>query len=275
MTDPDERGEAPLVAVVQFAPGADVDANLDAMAELAARAAARGADLVVFPEYSMFLEPRFGERWLDIAEPLDGAFASSVGELAHRLGVAIVAGMAERREGERRFSNTLIAVGRDGARLGIYRKMHLYDAFGTRESDWIVPGDVVDPVVVEVAGLRVGLQTCYDIRFPEVSRRLVDAGADLIVVPAEWVRGPLKEAHWRTLVTARAIENTVWVAAADQAPPVGAGNSMIVDPMGVEVATIGDTVGVAVFPIDRERIAEVRRVNPALALRRFSVVPRS
>ncbi|MBE7163196.1 MAG: hydrolase, partial [Williamsia herbipolensis] len=144
-----------------------------------------------------------------------------------------------------------------------------------RESDWIVPGAIVDPVVVDIDGIRVGLQTCYDIRFPEVSRRLVDAGAELLVVPAEWVRGPLKEAHWRTLVTARAIENTVWVAAADQAPPIGAGNSMIVDPMGVEVATLGENVGVAVAPVDRSRIAEVRRINPALDLRRFGVVPRS
>ncbi|MEO7148235.1 MAG: nitrilase-related carbon-nitrogen hydrolase, partial [Terrimesophilobacter sp.] len=117
----------------------------------------------------------------------------------------------------------------------------------------------------------VGLQTCYDIRFPEVTRRIVDAGADLILLPSEWVRGPLKEHHWRTLVTARALENTIYIAAADQAPPIGAGNSMIVDPMGVELATIGENTDIAVAWVSPTRIAEVRRVNPALLLRRFGV----
>jgi deaminated glutathione amidase len=102
-----------------------------------------------------------------------------------------------------------------------------------------------------------------------VSRQLVDAGADLLLVPAEWVRGPLKEHHWRILVTARALENTVYVAAADHAPPIGVGNSMIVDPMGVELVTIGEAAGVAVAEVSLERLADVRRINPALALRRF------
>jgi predicted amidohydrolase len=107
-----------------------------------------------------------------------------------------------------------------------------------------------------------------------VTRRLVDAGADLVLLPSEWVRGPLKESHWRTLVTARAIENTVYVAAADHAPPVGAGNSMIVDPMGVELVTIGEATDVAVAWITTDRVAQVRRINPALELRRFGVVAR-
>jgi predicted amidohydrolase len=102
----------------------------------------------------------------------------------------------------------------------------------------------------------------------------VDAGADLVLVPSEWVRGPLKEAHWRTLLTARAIENTIYVAAADHAPPIGVGNSMIIDPMGVELATIGETVDVAVAMLSPTRIAEVRKTNPSLALRRFGTAPR-
>ncbi len=95
-----------------------------------------------------------------------------------------------------------------------------------------------------------------------------------MLVPSEWVRGPLKEHHWRTLVTARAIENTIYVAAADHAPPIGVGNSMIVDPMGVEIATIGETVDVAAAVISAARVADVRALNPALALRRFDVVSR-
>jgi predicted amidohydrolase len=154
-----------------------------------------------------------------------------------------------------------------------YRKIHLYDAFGQSESDWVVPGPIEEPETFELGELTVGLQTCYDVRFPEVTRRLVDAGADLVLLPSEWVRGPLKEQHWRTLVTARAIENTIYIAAADQAPPIGAGNSMIVDPMGIELVTIGEVTGVAVAWIASGRVAEVRSVNPALGLRRFGIQP--
>src|SRR5690606_6563376 len=115
-----------------------------------------------------------------------------------------------------------------------YRKLHLYDAFGQRESDWVEPGRIAVPETFEVDGVRFALMTCYDLRFPEVARELVDTGAHAILVPAEWVRGPLKEHHWRTLLHARAIENTVFVAAADHPPPLGVGASMIVDPQGVE-----------------------------------------
>jgi predicted amidohydrolase len=118
------------------------------------------------------------------------------------------------------------------------------------------------------------MQTCYDIRFPEVTRRLAVAGADLVLVPAEWVRGPLKEFHWRTLLAARAIENTVYVAAADHVPPIGVGASAVLDPMGVTLAGLGEQEEVAVAAVSAARVAAVRRANPSLALRRYDVVPR-
>ncbi|KQM83108.1 carbon-nitrogen hydrolase family protein [Agromyces sp. Leaf222] len=262
------------IAVAQFAPGADPAANLAEIARLAGLAASRGAGLVVFPEYSSFFTPQPDASWLAAAEPVDGAFVHALAALADGLGVHLVAGMIERVEGEQRVSNTVVAVAPGSGVVATYRKLHLYDAFGQRESEWVAPGTVEEPEVFEAGGLRFGLQTCYDARFPEVTRRIVDAGADVVCMPAEWVRGPLKEAHWRVLTTARALENTIFVAAADHAPPVGAGNSMIVDPMGVELATIGETTDVAVAWVSAERIAAVRRVNPALALRRFDVVPR-
>lgn len=260
------------VAVAQFAPGPDPARNLAAIRGLAGTASARGARLVVFPEYSAFFEPVMGRAFVDAAETLDGPFVAGLAAVAVDLGIHLVAGMIEQADGKR-FSNTLVAVGPAGDLVATYRKQHLYDAFGQRESEWVRPGALDEPQTFAVDGLRVGLQTCYDIRFPEVTRRLVDAGADLVLVPAEWVRGPLKEQHWRTLVTARALENTIYIAAADQAPPVGVGNSMIVDPMGVEIATIGETTDVALGWVSPARIAEVRRVNPALELRRFRVVP--
>lgn len=261
------------VAVAQFAPTDDAESNRAAVDRLTRLAAARGARLVVFPEYSSFFMPELGQASVDAAEPLDGVFASALAGLAAELGIHLVAGMLERAEGGRAY-NTAVALAPTGDVVARYRKLHLYDAFGQKESDWIAAGELDHPQTFLVDELTVALQTCYDLRFPEVSRRLVDAGADVIAVPSEWVRGPLKEHHWRTLVTARALENTVFVAAADHAPPIGVGNSMIVDPMGVELATIGETTDVALAYLSKRRIEAVRAVNPALALRRFEVRPR-
>lgn len=263
------------IAVAQFAPGDDAETNLAEITRLAALAVARGARLVVFPEYSSYFTPEPGWNWQAAAEPVGGRFTERLAELATDLGVHLVAGMIERLGGdERRVGNTVVAIAPGEGVIARYRKLHLYDAFGQRESEWIAPGDIADPEVFEAGGIRFGLQTCYDARFPEVTRRIVDAGADVVCMPAEWVRGPLKEAHWRVLTTARALENTMYMAAADHAPPVGAGNSMIVDPMGVEVATIGEATDVAVAWVSRERIEAVRRLNPALELRRFEVTER-
>jgi predicted amidohydrolase len=266
------------IAVAQFAPGDDEAKNLDTIRRLAEDAASRGALLVVFPEYSSYFTPDLGPDWPEHAQTLHGPFVRALAEIAAELGIHLVAGMIELVPGETdRVANTLVAVDDAGEVVAHYRKMHLYDAFGMRESDRIVAGNVwADDAAPTFAwgGFTVGLQTCYDVRFPEVTRRLVDAGADLVLLPSEWVRGPLKEHHWRTLVTARAIENTVYVAAADHAPPIGAGNSMVVDPMGVELVTVGEATDVGVAWISHGRVVEVRHLNPALKLRRFTVTPR-
>ncbi|MEO6309767.1 MAG: carbon-nitrogen hydrolase family protein [Leifsonia sp.] len=262
------------IAVCQFRPGAEEAANLREMRRLAELAASRGAALAVFPEYSAFFEPALGPSFVAAAQTVDGSFVTALAEIARDLRICIVAGMLETTTDATRFSNTLVALSPDGQLLATYRKLHLYDAFGDSESRWVVAGAIEQPETFMLHGLCVGLQTCYDIRFPEVTRRLVDAGADVVLVPAEWVRGPLKEHHWRTLVTARALENTIYVAAADHAPPVGVGSSMIVDPMGVELASVGEITDIAIAWVSAERIAAVRTINPALAVRRFRVIPR-
>jgi predicted amidohydrolase len=263
-----------VVSVVQFAPGADAEANRSAIAAFVERAATAGARLVLFPEYSSFFVHPLGAEFVEAAEPLDGPFVSELGRLAVAHGIHIVAGLVERVADPARFSNTLVAVAPDGTVQATYRKQHLYDAFGASESTWVVPGPLDDPMTFDLDGFRVGMQTCYDIRFPEVTRRLVDAGADVVLVPAEWVRGPLKEQHWSTLLAARAIENTVYVAAADHTPPVGVGGSVILDPMGVALAGLGETSGLATATLSRERLDAVREANPSLALRRYRVVER-
>ena len=261
------------VAVAQFGPVADRDANLAAMRSLALRAVQQHAGLVVFPEYSSYFSPAMGPDWLKAAEALDGAFVDGLGDLASETGAVIVAGLIELGTRADRFRNTVVAVAPDGALLSVSRKLHLYDAFGATESAWAEPGALGPPQLFDAVGLRVGIQTCYDLRFPEVTRRLVDAGAELVLVPSEWVAGPGKVHAWQTLVTARAIENTVYVAAADHIPPIGVGHSMIVDARGEQLASIESATDVVVAPVSRAHLDEVRRINPALTLRRFGVVP--
>jgi predicted amidohydrolase len=261
------------IAVAQFAPTADTEANLATIADLVAAASDRGARLVVLPEYSSYFVDPFDESLAENAQDVDGPFVESLVGIAASRGLQIVAGLVERAGDGRRVRNAAVAVDGGGV-LARYRKLHLYDAFGQRESDWVEPGELAAPETFELDGLRIGLMTCYDLRFPEVGRVLADAGVDVFAVPAEWVRGPLKEHHWRTLIHARAIENTVFVAAADHPPPLGVGLSMIVDPQGVELASVGTATDVAVAHLDRDAVARVRRVNPSLRLRRFAVIPR-
>lgn len=259
------------VAVCQFRPTASRADNRARIAELTADAAGRGARLVVFPEYSSYFVDPMDATLVENSETIDGDFVGALRETASAHDVTIIAGLVE-SAGER-VCNTLVAVDPSGVRA-VYRKQHLYDAFGQTESDWIEAGALDDPQTLEIDGLRVAMMTCYDLRFPEVARTLADAGADVIVVPAEWVRGPLKEHHWSTLLAARAIENTVYVVAADHPTPIGVGHSQIIDPQGVVIAGVGTGEGTAVAQIMPDAVAEVRAVNPVLRLRRYAVVPR-
>jgi len=261
------------IAVVQTASSYDKAGNRDVVSRVVAEAAASRPELVVLPEAMMADFAVEGGSVAESAEALDGEFVATLRKCAVEHGVAIVAGMFERSCDQDRPYNTLLAVGADGSLLGAYRKIHLYDAFGYKESDQLTPGDVA-PVVVEVGGTSLGLMTCYDLRFPELSRALVDAGAEVLVVPAAWVRGPLKEHHWTTLLTARAVENTCYVAAAAQNGKKYCGLSQVIDPQGIAVAAVGEADGHAVAEVSAERLADVRKRNPSLRNRRYTVVPR-
>lgn len=265
------------VALVQTAATTDSAAQRKVVADWFEQVAAEPGprpDLVVLPEAVMH---DFGPVDHDLgahAEPLDGPFVGLLAEQARRLGAVVVAGMFERPDeaaaDDSRPYNTLVALGADGGLAAVSRKVHLYDSFGHRESDKLRSAAVV-PAVVEVGALRVGLLTCYDVRFPEYVRLLVDAGADTLCVPAAWVRGPLKEDHWATLLRARAIENTCWVLGAAQTGATYCGRSMVVDPLGVVVAAAGDEETVVTAALPDGRLAEARRRNPALTHRRVPV----
>jgi predicted amidohydrolase len=244
--------------------------NLERVRDALGKAASRGAVLAVFPEATL---TRFGKGIADSAEPLDGPFITAVADAARANEVAVVLGTFEPAGG--RVYNTAVALDRRGALRAAYRKIHLFDSFGARESDLVAPGDA--PVVVELEGLRIGLITCYDIRFPELARALVDQGADAFAVIAAWGTGPLKEEHWATLVKARAIENTMWTVAVGQAADpqakdgFGIGRSMLVDPLGVVRADLGPSGTVQVVEIDPAETERVRATVPSLSHRREDI----
>jgi len=262
------------VALCQLPISPEPAINLDRVAEAVASAARQGADLAVFPEAT---QARFGSDLRAAAEPLDGAFGTGLAALARDSGVALVAGVFEPAP-DGRVYNTAVAYSGSGHLVAAYRKIHLFDSLGERESAMVAPGS--EPVVAELAGIRTGFATCYDIRFPELARALVARGAELIVVPTAWAAGLFKEEHWVTLVRARAIENTVWVAAAGQVPdpaspptraPTGIGRSMLVDPMGTVRADLGLWPQVIVAELDSEVTARARAVLPCLEHRRDDV----
>lgn len=262
-------------AVVQFAPELEPTANLERIRALTTEAVAGGATLVLFPEYSSTFNPRLDEQVLERAQILKGDFVTGVQQLARELGCTIVFGFAEVSPDTQKFANTVVAVGERGDILAKYQKAHLYDAFGQRESDRVVAGKLADPPIFDHNGIAVGIQTCYDLRFPEQTRWLMDAGATAVLIPAEWVAGPNKVRHWQTLLAARAIENTLYVAAADHPGPVGIGHSAILDPLGVELTSIDDGVGIRFADIDSSVVDAARQANPSIHLRRFSVEPKA
>lgn len=262
------------VAVVQFDPYTDTVANLTALRAEVKAASELGAKVVVAPEYSMFATKRLDERVLAAAEPLTGPFVTGLRGIAAEFGVHVVAGVVESGgpdEPAGHVYNTLVAATPDAEFAAVYRKVHLYDAFGSRESDLLLPGALGQSQTFTVEGVVFGLQTCFDLRFPEGIRRLAAAGAHVLLLPAQWIPGPGKVDQWTTLLRARAIENTMYVAAADQAAPRGSGASMIVSPTGAVLAELGDQPGIATGRVDLAHLAEVRSTNPSLALRRYTI----
>lgn len=256
------------VALCQIPVGDDPKENLARIQG----AVPEDADLAVFPEAA---QVRFGNDLKALAEPLDGPFVTALRETARERSTAIIAGVFEPAP-DGRVYNTSVAIDSAGELAGVYRKIHLFDAFNFAESAAMAPG--TEPVVVDLAGIRIGLATCYDIRFPELFRSLVDMGAEAFVVIAAWAQGVFKEEHWTTLVQARALENTMWTVAVDRAPDTtnppsggrtGVGRSLLVDPMGVVHTDLGPFPAVRTSDLDPALTAQVRKILPALSHRRL------
>lgn len=258
------------VAIAQFGPTIDATANLAAIDRLTAAASAEGAALAVFPEEAMLTTDGLDRPLSEVVDVAWRRFEDHLCGLATKYGIAIIAGGYE-PNATTRPNNTLIAVDSTGDVVARYRKLHLYDAFAYRESDYVTPGLELPPVV-ELAGLRVGLVNCYDLRFPELTRHLIAQGADLVSISAAWLAGHRKADHWETLVRARAIENTVWVVGAGSIASSCIGDSLVVDPLGVVKASLGEErEAIATVDISPARTEAVRHVLPALHNRRIEL----
>ena len=270
-------GSSSLAGVVQMTSTDDVDANMSTVHRLVAEAAARGAAVVVVPECFSYLGPEAGK--LAIAESLDdgGPILDRCREAATSARVDVVfGGFWEKGADADKVRNACIYMRADGSIASVYRKIHLFDVDlpdGTKllESETVEPGD--DAVVAEAPFGTLGLSVCYDLRFPELYRKLVDAGAIALAVPAAFTLTTGKD-HWHVLLRARAIEQQSYVLAAAQTGHHygrrrSYGHALIADPWGTVLAECGEGEGVAVAAIDSEYVARVRGSLPSLAHRKL------
>ncbi|HLL66614.1 MAG TPA: carbon-nitrogen hydrolase family protein [Micromonosporaceae bacterium] len=264
------------VALCQLNAREDVADNLRVARTLLERAATAGADLAVLPEYVDYLGPA---STAPKPEPTDGSFAAYFADAARELGMWVHAGsFHEVGPDPEHTYNTSLVFDRDGALAGTYRKIHLYDVeipgrVSYRESGTVAPGTRTEVVAVDEA--RVGLSICYDLRFPELYRRLAVAGANVLAVPAAFMLHTGRD-HWEPLLRARAIENQCFVLAAaqigDHEPGRTCfGRSMVIDPWGTILAQAPDSVGVTITDLDFTRLATIRAELPSLANRRLPI----
>jgi predicted amidohydrolase len=267
------------VAVVQLNTQDDLARNLERVRHWVGQAARAGAELVTLPENFAFMGEEAQKR--ELAERLDGAFPgpilSALAAEAKAAGVWLLGGgMPERSDDLARPYNTSVLVDPKGDIAATYRKVHLFDvslADGTtlRESAATSPG--AEAVTAELLGVRLGLSICYDLRFPELYRRLIDEGARVVAVPAAFTVTTGKD-HWVPLLRARAIENQVYVLAPAQhgKHPRGRqtfGKSVIVDPWGEVIAQCSEGEGFATATIDLAYQDQVRTSLPSLLHRKW------
>jgi predicted amidohydrolase len=263
------------IAAIQMTSGADPDTNLEAATRLIRKAAKAGAEFVGVPENFAWMGPET-ERDAN-AETLEGATLSRMAELAREFKVSLLAGsVLEQGAPGNRLYNTSVLFGPEGQRLGVYRKIHLFDVeVGDgqtyRESASVAPGTEV--VVADSPLGKVGLSVCYDLRFPELYRKHAEAGAVLLTVPAAFTLMTGKD-HWEVLLRARAIENQAYVMAPAQQGKhpkdrMTWGHAMVIDPWGLVIARASEGEGFAMAELDAAYLAKVRKSLPALQHRRL------
>lgn len=255
------------VAVGQFAVGRVWQENANTCLGLMSQAVAAGAQLLVLPEAVLARDDNDPDWSVSSAQAMKEEFIEQLCDQSRKDRLTTILTLPVKTTAGRA-ANTLLAV-RGGEVIARYQKLHLYDAFNVQESRLVDAGDRLPPLI-EVAGFKVGLMTCYDLRFPEMALSLALMGAEVLVLPAAWLRGPNKEMHWSTLLAARALDTTCYVVASGECGNKNIGHSQIVDPLGVVMAAANQRPALIYAELEQRYLAEVREMLPVLKNRRFA-----
>ena len=260
------------VAVVQMRADTEKEKNLKKILDYIAQAAKRNSTLCAFPEFMMFYTPsrQSASELASLAEKITGEFVTSILEAARKNSVQVVGTFYEKSPKANRVYDTSFLTDRNGKIVSKYRKIHLYDALGFKESAKLYPGSSVARPIKTSAG-KIGMMICYDLRFPEMSRMLASSGSEILVAPSAWVQGKMKEEHWVTINKTRAIENGCYVIAPGQVGNIYCGRSMIVDPFGKVLLDMKKREGIGTADISLDQVKQVRKKLPLLKNRRTDI----
>jgi len=260
------------VAVVQMRAETYKKNNLKKILRYISQATQKGAKLCTFPEFMMCYTPssQSPADLANIAEKIDGEFVSSISEEAKKNSIQVIGTLYEKSPKPNRVYDTSFLIEKNGKVISTYRKVHLYDALGFKESTKLYPGSSITKPVKTSVG-KMGMMICYDLRFPEMSRILASSGSEILVVPSAWVKGKMKEEHWLTINKTRAIENGCYVISPDQVGNIYCGRSVVVDPYGKILLDMKKKEGIGIVDISLDEVKQVRQKLPLLQNRRTDI----
>ena len=261
-------------AIVQFKASTDKDINLKKIISFISNAASKNAALCAFPEFMMFYTnlSQTPKQLADLAETISGDFVGAIAKTAKENHIQVVGSFYEKSRRKDRVYDTAFIVDESGTVISTYRKIHLYDALGFRESDKMIRGSKITRPAKTSIG-KIGMMICYDLRFPEISRSLAASGSEILVVPSAWVDGNMKEDHWVTINKTRAIENGCYVIAPDQVGHIYCGRSLVIDPYGKILLDMKKKQGIDFVDIDLNKVIQTRKLLPLLKNRRTDIYP--
>lgn len=260
------------VAIVQFCASTQKDVNLKKILGFIRQAAQRGAHLCAFPEFMMFYtnSKQTPKELATLAEAINGNFVTTIAKAAKKNSIQVVGTLYEKSKRKDRVYDTSFLVDKSGKIVSTYRKIHLYDALGFKESAKLEAGSKISSPVKTSIG-KIGMLICYDLRFPEVSRILASAGSEILIAPSAWVKGNKKEEHWITINKTRAIENGCYVVAPDQVGNIYCGRSLVVDPYGEILLDMKKKQGIGIVDISLDKVKQTRKALPLLQNRRTDI----
>ena len=262
------------VAVIQFKASTKKEDNLKKILSYISKAASKNATLCTFPEFMMFYtnSSQTPRQLANLAETINGNFITTIANAAKENHIQVVGSFYETSRKKDRVYDTSFVIDKSGKVISTYRKIHLYDALGFKESDKMTSGSKISKPVNTSIG-KIGMMICYDLRFPEMSRSLAVAGAEVLIAPSAWVKGNMKEEHWITINKTRAIENGCYVIAPDQVGNIYCGRSLVVSPYGKILLDMKKKQGISFVDIDLNKVKQTRKVLPLLKNRRTDIYP--